>query len=107
HHNRLTGVYDSTNSTRKAAFTWDALGRRIEIINDVATGGGFGTNTKRYYYDGVNELVEDNASAARQRYYIHGVSYIDERLMIFQDSDSRPYYYTIDRMYNVRSIVDR
>ena len=29
HHNRLTGVYDHTNSTRKAAFEWDALGRRI------------------------------------------------------------------------------
>jgi YD repeat-containing protein len=31
HHNRLTGVYDSTGSTRKAAFTWDVLGRRIEF----------------------------------------------------------------------------
>jgi len=34
HHNRLTGVYDSTNTTRKAAFTWDALGRRVEFWND-------------------------------------------------------------------------
>ncbi len=30
HHNRLTGVYDDTDKTRKAAFTYDALGRRIE-----------------------------------------------------------------------------
>jgi YD repeat-containing protein len=101
HHNRLTGVYDSTNSTRKAAFTWDGLGRRVEFIDDK------NSTTTRYYYDGVNELVEDNQSAARQRYYIHGVSYVDERLMMFRDSDSRPYYYTIDRMYNVRGIVDR
>lgn len=28
HHNRLTGVYDDTDTTRKAAFVWDALGRR-------------------------------------------------------------------------------
>ena len=34
HHNRLTGVYDSTNTTRKAAFTWDGLGRRVEHVND-------------------------------------------------------------------------
>lgn len=101
HHNRLTGIYDSTNTTRKAAFTYDALGRRVEHINDVV-----GTTT-RYYFDGVNELVEDNQSAARQRYYIHGTSYIDERLMMFRDSDSRPYYYVIDRMYNVRALIDR
>ena len=35
HHNRMTGVYDSTNTTRKAAFTYDALGRRVEFINDI------------------------------------------------------------------------
>jgi len=43
-------VYDSTGTTRKAAFTWDALGRRIEFVNDVLAG----TPTTRYYYDGVN-----------------------------------------------------
>lgn len=101
HHNRLTGVYDSTNTTRKAAFTWDALGRRVETINDK-----LGTTT-RYYYDGVNEIVEDNQSAARQRYYVHGVSYVDERLMMYNDGDSRPYYYVLDRMFNVRALIDR
>ncbi|MCK6486631.1 MAG: hypothetical protein L6R00_21180 [Phycisphaerae bacterium] len=35
HLNQLTAVYDSTDTTRKAAFTYDALGRRIEHINDV------------------------------------------------------------------------
>jgi len=29
----LTGVYDSTNTTRKAGFAYDALGRRIEFAN--------------------------------------------------------------------------
>jgi len=32
HHNRLTGVYDSTNTTRKAAFTWDALSEPDGIL---------------------------------------------------------------------------
>jgi len=37
---------------------------------------------------------------------VHGISYVDERLMMmdFKDTadgdDDRPYYYTIDRMYN-------
>lgn len=73
----------------------------MEFIND-KTG-----STNRYYYDGVNELVEDNQSAARQRFYIHGVSYVDERLMMYADSTSRPYYYTWDRMYNVYAMIDR
>ena len=101
HHNRLTGVYDSTNTNRLANFTYDALGRRVESINDT------GRITNRYYYDGVNELVEDNQSGTRQRYYIHGVSYVDERLMMYRDSNSRPYYYVLDRMYNVRALIDR
>ena len=101
HHNRLTGVYDSTNTTRKAAFTYDALGRRIEFINDkLAT-------TDRYYYDGVNELVEYDGAGNRSRYYVHGISYIDERLMMYNDTLARPYYYVLDRMYSVRALVDR
>jgi len=63
-------------------FTWDALGRRIEQVNDVLAG------TTRYYYDGVNEIVEDNQSGTRRRYYVHGASYIDERLMMYRDSDT-------------------
>jgi len=32
-------------------------------------------------------------------FFVHGVSYVDERLMMYRDSDSRPYYYVVDRMY--------
>jgi YD repeat-containing protein len=105
HHNRLTGVFDSTDTTRKAAFTWDALGRRIAHTNDA-----LGTTT-RYFFDGVNELVEyaDNGTGngPRSRYYVHGVSYVDERLMMYDDDTDRPYYFVTDRMHNVRVIVDR
>ncbi|MCG8404251.1 MAG: hypothetical protein MI923_03540 [Phycisphaerales bacterium] len=101
HHNRLIKIEDGTKTTRKAAFTYDALGRRIEFANDV-TG-----ETIRYYYDGVNEIVEHDTLGNRSRYYIHGISYVDERLMMYDDETCRPYYYTIDRMYNVRSVVDR
>ena len=107
HHNRLTGVYDDTGTTRKAAFTYDALGRRIEHVNDVLG------STTRYYYDGVNEIVETDDGGDRLRYYVHGLSYVDERLMMmdYKDTgdgdDDRPYYFTLDRMYNVRFLVDR
>ncbi|MCG8406225.1 MAG: hypothetical protein MI923_13595, partial [Phycisphaerales bacterium] len=43
----------------------------------------------------------------RSRYYVHGISFVDERLMMYSEEADRPYYYTIDRMYNVRSVVDR
>jgi len=76
--------------TRKAAFTWDALGRRIEFINDKLGG------TSHYYYDGVNELVEDNQSDTRQRYCVHGVSYVDERLCMQIERD------VLDRLRGAR-----
>jgi len=103
HNNRLAGVYDSSGVTRKAAFTWDALGRRIEFVNDVLAG----TPTTRYYYDGVNEVAEYDGSGNRSRTYVHGISYVDERLMMHSDQTSRPYYYALDRMYDVVMLIDR
>jgi hypothetical protein len=38
---------------------------------------------------------------------VHGVSYVDERLMMYDDDTDRPYYFVTDRMHNVRVIVDR
>jgi hypothetical protein len=67
--------------------------------------------TARYFFDGVNELVEyaDNGTGngPRSRYYVHGVSYVDERLMMYDDDTDRPYYFVTDRMHNVRVLVDR
>jgi hypothetical protein len=48
-----------------------------------------------------------------QRSYVHGISYIDERLLMHDfkqhgpDSDDRPYYYVLDRMYSVWLLLDR
>ncbi len=47
------------------------------------------------------------------RWFVHGVSYIDERLMMMnlndpeEENDDRPFYFTLDRQYNVRGVVDR
>ena len=39
--------------------------------------------TTEYYYDGLNDAYEYDTSAVSQRYYVHGTSYVDERLMLF------------------------
>ena len=104
HNNRLIEIDDDTGTTRKAAFTYDALGRRIEHVNDV-TG-----DTMRYFYDGVNpmtarpsragEIVVYDGSGNRSRFYIHGISYVDERLMtcpLCREAVSRVHDETNDR----------
>jgi YD repeat-containing protein len=107
HHNRLTGVYDSTGVTRKAAFTWDALGRRVEFWNDVQLA------TTRYWYDGVNEVHSyrlagsPGSQAHTPHVFVHGVSYIDERLAMVNTVSNKPHYFVVDRMYNVRMVIDR
>ena len=99
---RLTAVYDDTGANRSAAFVYDALGRRVQFADDR------NASTRRYYYDGPNEIVEydyDGAETSRA-YYVHGISYVDERLMMYNHDLERPFYYTLDRMYNVRGLVD-
>jgi len=47
------------------------------------------------------------------RSFVHGLSYIDEHVMMWDavnstsPSDDWPYYYIQDRMYNVRGLMDR
>lgn len=113
HLNRLTHVGKITGGSEPswttsdvANFKWDALGRRIEFANHV-TG-----QTQNYYYDGENEVVSDGWA-----HWVHGLSYIDERVMMWTELKhifggisnfvQRPYYYCIDRMYDVRALVDR
>ncbi len=98
HLNQLTAVWNAADTTRKAAYTYDALQRRVEFANDV------NASTIRYYYDGANELMEFNTSDVRQRYYVHGLSYIDERIMMMKgigNSSDRPFYYIQDRLYTL------
>ncbi|MFO0972939.1 MAG: dockerin type I repeat-containing protein [Phycisphaerae bacterium] len=41
------------------------------------------------------------------KYYVHGVSYVDERLFMYNDDFKRPFYYALERMYSVWAILDR
>ena len=71
---------------RSAAFVYDALGRRVQFADDR------NASTRRYYYDGPNEIVEydyDGASETSRAYYVHGISYVDERLMMYRHREYR------------------
>ena len=70
HDNRLTKITQDT--TDIAAFTYDALGRRIEKIEYDTP-----NLTTRYYYDGWRVLSETNAAGEIQRDYVYG-NYLDD-----------------------------
>jgi hypothetical protein len=38
---------------------------------------------------------------------VHDISCVDERMMMRSEETSRPYYYALDRMYNVCMLIDR
>ncbi|MBX3396770.1 MAG: hypothetical protein KF841_15540 [Phycisphaerae bacterium] len=109
HLNRLTAVRNAPDTQNTGTFDYDALGRRILVAD-----GRVPDLDRWYYYDGVNEILEAADSGATVlRWYVHGVSYIDERLMMYAEYDvtgtnaaDLSYFYAIDRMYNVRMLLD-
>jgi YD repeat-containing protein len=131
-HSHCTAVQWRRSRPSRQGFTWDALGRRIAHVNDAlgittryffdgvttldATGDSVadrevGERRAFAVVSRASELAEyaDNGTGngSRSRYYVHGVSYVDERLMMYDDDTDRPYYYVTDRMHNVRVLVDR
>jgi RHS repeat-associated protein len=101
--NRLTKIKDSGAAT-VAEFTYDALGRRIEAIDSVAS------TTTRYYYDGWRVLSETNAAGTKQRHYVYG-NYLDEvLLLIHDDGQATPtytdYYYAHNHLYSPTALIE-
>ena len=111
---RLVLVYEdddasgdySAGDTDIAMFTYDALGRRIEMVDAVAG------STMRYYYDDQRVLLETDATGteADVRYFVYG-NYIDE-VLLMTDVDSTnavtdgDYYYGHDHLYSVTVLFD-
>jgi RHS repeat-associated protein len=80
-------------------FAYDYFGRRIEKTAD-ATGSPVRT---RYYYDGWQEIEEQNgATNSTLATYVFG-SYIDEAISMRRGSD---FYYLNDDNYNVMAVTD-
>jgi len=94
--NRLTEITKSGNVT-KAAYTYDALGRRIEKIA--------GGTTTHYYYDGWRVLAETDENDDWQQCYTYG-NYLDEVLiMTVEDSPDVDHYYVHDHLFSVAALI--
>ncbi|MCP4592281.1 MAG: hypothetical protein GY842_16230 [bacterium] len=127
--NRLTMLYIDVDGDRHyipefddnsltAEYVYDALGRRIQFTNYSDRSGIYGAGTPevttRYVYDGQNVIEEydDSATPARQRYYVHGSTYIDERAVLHDDdapgagADAADYYYLLKDLYTVVGLLN-
>jgi len=90
------------SGTAYIAFTYDALGRRIEKIAD---SGGAQVEVTRYYYDGQNVVLETDADEAPRRSFVHGSQYIDERVLMRLPNGTE-YYYLPRELYSVAALTD-
>jgi len=90
------------SGTAYIAFTYDALGRRVERIVD---SGGAQVEVTRYYYDGENVILETDANEAPRRSFVHGSQYIDERVLM-RLPDGKEYYYLLRELYSVAALTD-
>ena len=98
------------SGTPYVAFTYDALGRRIERIVD---SGGANVEVTRYYYaegpggagNGQNVILETDADEAPRRSFVHGSQYIDERVLM-RLPNGQEYYYLPRELYSVAALTD-
>jgi RHS repeat-associated protein len=104
--------YDLGTDTLYVEFTYDALGRRI-YKRDYSIGDGFGVITL-FVYDGQNVIAEYDLSAATSyspvlvRDYLHGSTYIDERIATrdLASAGDPAYYYLLKELYSVAGLTD-
>ena len=105
--NRLTKIQKPGEpDVDVAVYTYDALGRRIEVEDAVA-----GVTT-RYYYDNDRVLLETdwddgNEIEADERYYVFG-NYIDEVLLMTDNLADTPvdHYYGHDHLFSPVILFD-
>src|SRR5437588_1624674 len=65
--NRLVKVLDSTGTITLASYRYDALGRRIQVIQ-----GGVTTDL---YYDTAGRVIEERVNGTITRQYVWGLGY--------------------------------
>ena len=99
--NRLIKITRSNPAVTIAEYTYDALGRRIEVYDAVAD-----TTTRYYYNNNWQVLTETDEEGDEQRSYIYG-NYIDEvLLMIEHTNDDAEYYYAHDHLFSPVALLD-
>ena len=101
HDNHLTKVRRST--TTLVTFEYDALGRRMFMTDwttyPMVTG-------RQYIYSGQNVVEEYDEPNHRACYYVHGPSYIDERVLMYDEASEADYVYLLKDLYTVAGLAD-
>ena len=100
--NQLTKIKKASDSVDVATYAYDALGRRIEIIDLVADPDV----TTRCYYDGDQVIEDTDVSANVQRYYVWGNT-IDELLMMHRGSDGADYFAVRNHLFSPVALVKK
>jgi len=92
-----------SSSNDVAEYAYDALGRRIRIIDSAASA------TTLYYYNPDWQCLAEYDAAGPQavqlRYFVHG-NYIDEPLVMHRQSDGKDYFYGHDHLYFTAILLD-
>ena len=130
--NKLTRIYDDDNADgnwdsgedRYLEFAYDALGRRIQTT-DYANSQSNPKITRFYHswdgtrwdenpfssqassYNVISEYVYNGSTYDLTRWYIHGPTYIDERVIVKDVANSKEYYYFQKELYSVAGLADK
>jgi len=98
----------SKGETTLVSYEYDALGRRVKSTGLPSAG------VVRYYLSsGQNEVAEYDGLGQRLRYYVHGPTYIDERVVMHNDplaggaaTTGSDYVYLLKDLYTVAGMAD-
>ena len=101
---RLTRIERNSDSGTVAVLDYDAIGRRVLKYDAVAG------STRRFYYDAARCIEEYNSAAtpARQRYFVHGATYVDELAYLNNDvgENTGTFYALHDQLLSVMGLVN-
>ena len=98
--NLVSGIWNTDPTFTPNYFEYNALGQRIKKVDS--------TGTTRYLWDGLNILLETDASGNLTRRYTHGYSPIEgvSSLIAVEGPIQCPCFYHFDQVGGVRHLTD-
>jgi YD repeat-containing protein len=98
--NLVSGIWNTDPTFTPNYFEYNALGQRIKKVDS--------TGTTRYLWDGLNILLETDASGNLTRRYTHGYSPIEglSSLIAVEGTMQCPCFYHFDQVGGVRHLTD-
>jgi RHS repeat-associated protein len=85
-------------------FAYDALGKRIETADWTVASNP--PKRTRFIYDGQVVLAEIDSVANPRRWFVHGTTYIDEHIMVYDAVSGAQHYYLLKELYSVAGLAD-